>query len=71
MNNFFKNRPTEQDLENLVKERIVIMDGAMGTMIQQEKLGEEDFRGDLFKNHAKELKGNTRSSMPHAPGHNS
>ena len=58
MNNFFKNRPTEQDLENLVKERIVIMDGAMGTMIQQEKLGEEDFRGDLFKNHAKELKGN-------------
>ena len=58
MNNFFKNRPTEQDLENLVKERIVIMDGAMGTMIQQEKLVEEDFRGDLFKNHAKELKGN-------------
>jgi 5-methyltetrahydrofolate--homocysteine methyltransferase len=58
MNNFFKKRPTEQDLENLVKERIVIMDGAMGTMIQQEKLGEEDFRGDLFKNHAKELKGN-------------
>ena len=34
------------------------MDGAMGTMIQQEKLEEEDFRGDHFKNHAKELKGN-------------
>ena len=34
------------------------MDGAMGTMIQQEKLVESDFRGDLFKNHESELKGN-------------
>ena len=41
-----------------MNERIVIMDGAMGTMIQQEKLEEEDFRGDHFKNHSKELKGN-------------
>jgi 5-methyltetrahydrofolate--homocysteine methyltransferase len=36
----------------------LILDGAMGTMIQQEKLVEEDFRGDLFKNHKGELKGN-------------
>ena len=34
------------------------MDGAMGTMIQQEKLEEGDFRGDHFKNHSTELKGN-------------
>ena len=58
MKNFAKKHPTEIDLKNLVNERIVIMDGAMGTMIQQEKLEEEDFRGDHFKNHAKELKGN-------------
>ena len=30
----------------------------MGTMIQQEKLEEDDFRGELFKNHESELKGN-------------
>ena len=44
MKNFSINRPTEEDLKDLLKERIVIMDGAMGTMIQQEKLEEEDFR---------------------------
>ena len=58
MKNFSINHPTEQDLKDLLKERIVIMDGAMGTMIQQEKLEEQDFRGDHFRNHAKELKGN-------------
>ncbi|MEJ6523077.1 MAG: methionine synthase [Opitutales bacterium] len=58
MKNFSLNRPTEQDLKNLLKERIVIMDGAMGTMIQQEKLEEEDFRGEHFRKHSKELKGN-------------
>ncbi len=58
MNDFSKNRPTEKDLKKLLEERIVIMDGAMGTMIQQEKLEEEDFRGDHFRNHTKELKGN-------------
>ena len=58
MKNFSINRPTEEDLKDLLKERIVIMDGAMGTMIQQEKLEEEDFRGDHFRDHAKELKGN-------------
>ncbi len=51
-------RPTENDLRKILNERILIMDGAMGTMIQQEKLAESDFRGDLFKNHASELKGN-------------
>ena len=35
-----------------------MLDGAMGTMIQQEKLEEADFRGDHFKNHPSELKGN-------------
>lgn len=38
--------------------KIVILDGAMGTMLQQLKLGEADFRGELFKNHEKDVKGN-------------
>jgi 5-methyltetrahydrofolate--homocysteine methyltransferase len=45
-------------LEKLLKERIVFMDGAMGTMIQQYKLNEEDFRGERFKDHPVDLKGN-------------
>ncbi|MBS0280266.1 MAG: homocysteine S-methyltransferase family protein, partial [Proteobacteria bacterium] len=40
------------------KERILLLDGSWGVMIQGYKLGEEDFRGDRFGNHAGELKGN-------------
>ncbi|MFP6894096.1 MAG: homocysteine S-methyltransferase family protein, partial [Opitutales bacterium] len=58
MRNFSKDKPTEADLRQLLEQRIVFLDGAMGTMIQQHKLEEEDFRGDLFKAHDKELKGN-------------
>ena len=58
MKDFSKTRPTENDLRNILNRRILILDGAMGTMIQQEKLVEEDFRGDAFKNHECELKGN-------------
>lgn len=41
-----------------LKKRILVLDGAMGTMIQRYKLEEEDFRGDRFKNHPCSLKGN-------------
>ena len=58
MKDFSKTPPTSENLEKLARERILIMDGAMGTMIQQEKLEEGDFRGDHFKNHSTELKGN-------------
>ena len=58
MKDFSKQRPTETDLTSLLDQRILILDGAMGTMIQQEKLEEQDFRGDLFKKHPGELKGN-------------
>jgi len=58
MSDFSKNRPQEKDIRAILDRRILILDGAMGTMIQQEKLVEEDFRGDIFKNHAGELKGN-------------
>lgn len=42
----------------LLEERIVFLDGAMGTMIQQHKLDEKDFRGSFFADSAKELRGN-------------
>ncbi|WP_455366107.1 methionine synthase, partial [Kaarinaea lacus] len=45
-------------LENLLKQRILILDGAMGTMIQGYSLDEQDYRGQQFKDHASDLKGN-------------
>ncbi|MFN2121067.1 MAG: homocysteine S-methyltransferase family protein, partial [Anaerolineales bacterium] len=45
-------------LEHLLRERIVILDGAMGTMIQAHKLDEVAFRGERFKNWPRDLKGN-------------
>ena len=48
----------EASLRSLLQQRILILDGAMGTMVQQYKLDEADFRGARFGNHHKELKGN-------------
>ena len=45
-------------LPALLQQRIVIIDGAMGTMIQRYKLSEADYRGERFKDHPKDLKGN-------------
>ena len=45
-------------LESLIAQRIVILDGAMGTMIQTFKLGETDFRGERFADFPHDLKGN-------------
>ena len=45
-------------LKNLLKERIVILDGAMGTMIQAQQLDEADFRGTQFAHHPRDLRGN-------------
>ncbi len=47
------------ELHNQLTHRILILDGAMGTMIQQHKLGEADYRGTRFAEHGKDLKGNT------------
>ncbi|MBA3589855.1 homocysteine S-methyltransferase family protein, partial [Methylibium sp.] len=54
------NRPytRAQALPELLAQRILILDGAMGTMIQRYKLGEADYRGERFKDHPKDLKGN-------------
>jgi len=47
-----------QLLTEAMEDRILIMDGAMGTMIQKHKLEEEDFRNQRFQDHVKSLKGN-------------
>ena len=47
-----------QKIQDLLKERILVLDGAMGTMIQRYGLTEEDFRGTRFKDHPFPLKGN-------------
>jgi 5-methyltetrahydrofolate--homocysteine methyltransferase len=47
-----------KELPELLKRRIVVIDGAMGTMIQRYKLTEADFRGERFRDHPKDLKGN-------------
>ena len=46
------------DIRDILKERILVLDGAMGTMIQRHTLEEQDFRGDKFKDHDHSLKGN-------------
>jgi len=47
-----------ETLKNLLTERVVVLDGAMGTMIQNLELSEEDFRGDLFADYHMDIKGN-------------
>ena len=46
------------DIKEILKERILIIDGAMGTMIQRHKLEEEDYRGERFKDWHTDVKGN-------------
>ena len=46
------------NINEILKERILIIDGAMGTMIQRHTLTEADFRGEKFKDHSHPLKGN-------------
>ncbi|WP_278350632.1 methionine synthase [Marinobacter nauticus] len=47
-----------EQLHQVLKERIVILDGGMGTMIQNQKLDEAAFRGDRFKDYEREVQGN-------------
>lgn len=54
---FIETEQHERLLE-LLQEKILIIDGAMGTMIQTHRLKEEDYRGERFINHPKLLKGN-------------
>ncbi|VAX18940.1 5-methyltetrahydrofolate--homocysteine methyltransferase, partial [hydrothermal vent metagenome] len=45
-------------IKKILEERILVLDGAMGTMIQDHKFSESDFRGEQFKDHPTNLKGN-------------
>jgi len=47
-----------ETLDRLAREKILILDGAMGTMIQRHQFTESDFRAERFKSHAKDLRGN-------------
>ena len=47
-----------KDIKSILKERILVLDGAMGTMIQRYQLEEADFRKGWFDNHSQSLKGN-------------
>ncbi len=47
-----------EKLNKILNERILVLDGAMGTMIQRYNLSEDDFRGKRFKDHPHDLKGN-------------
>ena len=51
------------DIEQLLKERILILDGAMGTMIQRFKFEEQDYRGERFQSHPLDLKNNNEALM--------
>src|SRR6201985_1866834 len=53
-----KTSPIEQKLRALARERILVLDGAMGTMIQSLKLEEEEFRGARFDAWNREVRGN-------------
>ncbi len=56
------------ELESILRKRILILDGAMGTMIQRYKLGEEDYRGERFADWPKDLKGNNDLLVLSQPG---
>ena len=48
----------QKSIEEVLTEKILVIDGAMGTMIQQYKLNEQDFRSDRFASHPKDVQGN-------------
>lgn len=56
---FWRFKKTERvKIQDILQERIMVLDGAMGTMIQRHKLEEADFRAERFKDHPSPLKGN-------------
>ena len=46
-----------EELRRLLQQRILVLDGAMGTMIQRYQLSEEEFRGERYRSHPRDLKG--------------
>ena len=58
MDSFEYTRASSNQFAELLKKQVLMLDGAMGTMIQKHTLEEPDFRGDRFADHASDLKGN-------------
>ena len=58
----------DHPLARSLQDRILLIDGAMGTMIQSEGLNEEDYRGQRFADHSTELKGNNDLLSLTSPG---
>ena len=59
MDHALSSRPARlQALHDALAARILVLDGAMGTMVQRYRLAEEAYRGDRFKDHPKDLRGN-------------
>jgi methionine synthase I (cobalamin-dependent) len=57
----------QRALERIFAERILVIDGAMGTMIQTRQLAEADFRGERFRDHARDLRGDNEILVLTAP----
>lgn len=49
---------TEKNIHNELERRVLVIDGAMGTLIQSYRLGEKEYRGKLFRSHPRPLQGN-------------
>ncbi len=56
------------ELQSLLAKRLLVLDGAMGTMIQRHGLGEADYRGERLKDHPHDLKGNNDLLVLTQPG---
>src|SRR5687767_8203591 len=52
---------THDQIRALLQQRILLLDGAMGTMVQRYRLEEKDYRGDRFSSHPVDLKNNTEA----------
>ena len=57
------------NIYEILKEKILVLDGAMGTMIQDYKFSESDYRGTRFKDHPCSVKGNNDLYRLNLPNH--
>ena len=58
-------KPSADRLLKLIEQKIIVFDGAMGTMLQRQSLTEEDFRGDSLLKHPSPLKATTTCFPSH------
>ena len=58
----------KESIDKVLENRVLVLDGAMGTMIQRYKLKDADYRGDRFAAHPIDLKGCNKRNSPGIPG---